>query len=233
MKKITIVSIASIIFLLFSSLVAYLLRYVEIDKPLFFLLLGVIPLVISIFIAFIVKKNLIGNIVCSLISGIGLGFFIRGWYVFRNFDNPYWLMCLVSLACVIYLWIFYFISRISLFKKYFKVYFVIFLILSLIGYVLLVAFTKTTYVSTFGFYMIVEIAFIFAMCKRTESLEELIRNITLSTYSIIAVALLILIMVLAEDGIDIDGSFDISGVELLEGLEDSIDFPSTNTKKKR
>ena len=55
----------------------------------------------------------------------------------------------------------------------------------------------------------------------------------LSTYSIIAVALLILIMVLAEDGIDIDGSFDISGVDLLEGLEGSIDFPSTNKKKKR
>ena len=229
MKKITIVSIASIIFLLCSSLVAYFLRFVTIANPIFYLVIGIIPMLISVGIALLVKKNLIGNIVCSLISSIALGFFIRGWSVFREFDNPYWVMCLVSLACVIYLWVVYFLFHIPFLRKHFKLFFVIFLILSLIGYIFLVAFTKTTYVSTFGFYMIIQIAFIFAMCKTTGSIEDLIRNITLSTYSIIVVALLILLMVLAEDGIDID--FNIDGIEFFDGLGGDVSITSKKRKK--
>lgn len=228
MKKIGIVSIASLLFLFISSITAYLLRYSVIENPLFYLGFGLIPFIISVFVALISHKNIIGNIICLFLTSIGLGFFLRAWYVFRGFDNSIFVMLLVSIACVAYLWVFYLINFIPAVRKRFKLFFILFLIISLIGYVLLVAFTKTTYVSTFGFYAIVEIAFIFAMCKKTESINDLIRNITLSSYSVIVVAILILIMIVAEDGLDLDCGFDIDGVHLLEG----VDFNIGNNKRK-
>ena len=69
--------------------------------------------------------------------------------------------------------------------------------------------TKTTYVSTFGYYVIIEIAFIFAMCKNQNKMQKLFKDIVLSTYSIFVVAIIIAIIMLGADSIDgIDPSLD-------------------------
>ncbi len=84
------------------------------------------------------------------------------------------------------------------------------MILSIISYVLVVIFTKTTFVSTYGWYMIIEIAFIFALGIDYYDNEELFKGIVISTYSVIVVAILMLLIMLSGDGIDL--SFDGFGV---------------------
>jgi hypothetical protein len=157
-------------------------------------------------IAIFAKKTIGLNILCFMLSAIALGFCIRAWYIFRNFDNSLLTIFLVSLACVIYLWIFYILAHIPLFEKYFTAFFWIYFIISFIAYFLIMAFTKTTYISTFGYYMLIEMAFIFALCAESENANELVRSLTLSSYSVYIVAVIILIcMYGGGDGFSIDG----------------------------
>ncbi len=196
MKKTFIVSAVSFLFLLICSLAAYFLRYIPLDNPWWMLVIGLITLAASGIAAAFAHRTVGLNVACFLISAVALGFCIRAWYLFRDFDNPFWLMALVSFAAVIYLWLFYFLSKIPIFEKYPKIFVCIFLIFSLVGYLAVMLTTKTTYVSTFGYYMIIEIAFIFAMCSDISDAPDLVRRLTLSTYSVFAVAVFIAVMML-------------------------------------
>ena len=211
MKKSFIVSTVSFLFLLICSSVAYLLRYIPLKNPWWALAIGLITLAVSGIAAAFAHRIVGLNITCFLISAAALGFCIRAWYLFRGFDNPLWIMALVSFAAVIYLWIFYFLSKIPIFEKYPKIFVCIFLLLSLVGYLAVMLTTKTTYVSTFGYYMIIEIAFIFAMCSDISDIPDLIRKLTLSTYSVFAVAVFIaVIMLLGALGGDADCDCDLA-----------------------
>ena len=54
--------------------------------------------------------------------------------------------------------------------------------------------TATEFVSTIGFYAFIEASFIFAMSLEVNNKEELIRNLTLSTYSVFAVAIIVAVI---------------------------------------
>lgn len=219
MKKISIVSIMSFIFLIISSIVAYLLQYISFNKAINPLLIGLIILVSSGLLAIFTKKKIGLNIICFMLSAIALGFCIRAWYIFRNFDNSFFTIFLVSLACVAYLWIFFILAHIPIFEKYFTAFFWLYFIISFIAYVFVIAFTKTTYVSTFGYYMLIEMAFIFALCAESKNLKELVRAITLSTYSVFVVAFIILLFMYGGgDGLSLDG-FDIGKKKPLRNQE--------------
>ena len=209
MKKISLVSIISILFLSLSSIVAYLLRFVDLGSKWVYVVIGVLILILSGVLAIILKKHKKSNYLCLLLSSISLGFLIRAWYIFRNFDNALWVMLLVSFACSIYLWIFYLLLYVPLFEKHYNAFTITFLILSFITYILVVCLTETTFVSTFGFYMIVEIAFIIGLCMKSQTYSQLMRNMVLCSYSIFIVAIIIIILMLSGDGADFDFSFDL------------------------
>jgi hypothetical protein len=204
MRKITIVSFASLMFLLMSSVVAYYLRYAAWADAWKYLLVGVGILLASSIIAVFAKENTVINLVCFFMSSVALGFCIRSWYVFRGFDNSLAVMALVSLAAVAYLCFFALLSRIPFIAKYINLCVWIYIILSTIGYIIIIFTTKTTFVSTFGYYMIVESAFILAMCKSTDGFSGMVRALALSTYSIFAAAAIIALFMLAGDGADCD-----------------------------
>ena len=89
------------------------------------------------------------------------------------------------------------------------------LAITVIIYFILVCAVKTTFLSTFGYYLIIEFAFIFAMCADADAISELLFNITVSTYSVFIVAIIIAICMFAGDGFDLpidggDGSLGIS-----------------------
>jgi hypothetical protein len=73
--------------------------------------------------------------------------------------------------------------------------------------------------------MIIEIAFLFAMFSSSEDWRELVRNVTLSSYSVFFVAILIALMILSGDGADFDFDFDFSF--------DGLDFGSSSSKPKK
>ena len=206
MKKITIVSIFSFLFLILSSLSAYFTKYLEITNPWIPLIIGVIILTISgIYTIFFRDK--ISNIVCFTVNSIALGFCIRAWYIYREIDNSLLTMVIVSLICILYLWFFYLLLYIPAFNRNYEGFLIIFLILSIIAYIPLVIFTKTTYLSTIGYYTIIEMAFIFAMSSNDKTVGDLIRSIEVSTYSVFIVAIIIALIMLSEGNID---GFDLS-----------------------
>ena len=201
----------SLLFLSLCSVFEVLLRNVYFVSPWIPLSIGFILLILSGILVSNVKKNIVGNSVCFFINSFALGLCIRAWYMYREFENPLWVMLLVSVACVIYLLIFYCSLYIPFFEKHINVYIWIFIILTVVGYIFVVCFSKTTYVSTFGYFVIIEIAFILAMCHQQHTVKHLYRDIVLSTYSVIVVAIIIALIMLGVDSFD--GDLGFSGSE--------------------
>lgn len=234
MKKITIVSAASFIFLLICSIVA------RITKGLFSgywapLIIGVVILAVSGIIALAVRKSTPVNIFCAVLSAIAMGFIVRAWYILRGLENSIFVTVLISLGAVIYLWIYFALIRIPIVKDSAKVTVAVtalYLVVSIVVYILLVLKTHTNFVSTVGFYAFIEISFIFAMSLEVNNQEELIRNLTISTYSVLAVAVIVAIialMALAGDG---DCDCDCGGCDsCCDGLDCSGDIGEKRKKK--
>lgn len=130
-------------------------------------------LVISGVTAFVVRDKTAVNIACFAVNAVALGCCIRAWYIFRGLNNGFLTMFFVSLACIAYLWLFFALCLIPPLSRHIKLFFWLWLILSVIAYVLVVIFTKTTFVSTFGFYMLVMCGFIYSMFPPPPTLKSL------------------------------------------------------------
>ncbi len=199
MKKITVVSLASFIFLLLCSAVAVLLDAVLTDA-LIALIIGSSILVVSGALAFVLRESSKIDILCFMLSSVAMGVLIRAWYINRQFDNSFAVMTVISLGAVLYLWIFFALSKIPFIHKSKAAYTclcVLYAVLSGALYFLVMMNTETTFVSTCGYYMIIELAFIFAMSLEVNNKKELIRNLALSTYSVFIVAIIAGVVIVA------------------------------------
>ena len=223
-----------------SSLVAYMTRDLS-DSLALFLGVGAGLLLISGVLAFFSGEKIVLNVICSAISAVAMGFLIRAWYIFRDLENNLGIMIIVSIAAVLYVWVFFLASRVPIFRNSRKAY--IILLLSYIAitggaYIAVVFTTKTTFVSTFGYYMLIELAFIFAMSLDAKNPAELIRHITISTYSIFVVAIIAAVLVLIgalAGGGDCDCDCDGDGIcECCECCDGGNDCnPGGGSDKKR
>lgn len=214
MKKITLVSIASFTFLAICSFVGWVFRFASLRDATAYVLIGLGTCLISgILMIILRRKSFIIYPILYLVNAFALGLCIRGWYIFRGFDNPIWMMLLISLASSLYLLVFYAFLSIPVFNQHYIVFTILFMLISIIVYVLLIIFTKTTYLSTYGWYMIIEIGFIFALIIDNQNNKELFQYMVMSTYSVIVVAILMLIIMVGGDGIDF--SFDGLGTSSL------------------
>lgn len=210
MKKLITVSGLALVFLLVSSTITFLLRYTSLNA-LTALTSGAVMMLVNALLAYSVNKNVIGNGVSMFINAVALGFCIRAWYLFRGFDNPLWMMYLVSLACVAELYLFYLLAHIPLVNRHGRLFFWIFILASVVAYVLVVIYTKTTFVSTFGYYMIVEVAFVFALCCSEEGFANLFRAVTIASFSVLIVAVVMAVIMLSSDGFSLDGGELVGG----------------------
>ena len=218
MKKITIVSAVSFLFLLMCSLVAKLTEhsFTDVKTP---LIIGVSLLAASGITAFIVRETTAINVVCALFSAVAMGFVIRAWYILRGLENSLELMALISLGAVVYLWIYFAIIRLPVIKESAGATVAVtalYTVISIIIYLLLVFGTETSFVSTIGFYAFIELSFIFAMSLEVNDNKELIRNLTISTYSVLIVAVVVALFALAASGGDCDcdcGGCDCDGCD--------------------
>ena len=114
-KKAGIVSLATFIFLLVASAVALALGYVRLEHESYgwlFLIVGVILLILSGLVAFVVRGNTAVNLACFAANAVALGFCIRAWYFFRgwkitlspccSYASPAWHICGCSSRYVLY-----------------------------------------------------------------------------------------------------------------------------------
>jgi hypothetical protein len=200
MKKITVVSAASFLFLLICSVVARLSKELFIGcKASLPLIIGIAILAISGIIALIVRERTKVNLFCFALSAVAMGFIMRSWYILRDLNNSIFITLLISLGAVVYLWIYFALIHIPVVKESAGVTVavsVLYVIISIVIYVILVMKTETSFVSTAGFYAFMEISFIFAMSMEVNDNEELIRNLTLSTYSVFVVAAIVAVFAL-------------------------------------
>ena len=238
MKKISIVSLASFIFLIISSIVAI------VSKPLFIdakwpLISGWIVLATSGILALIVRRSTPVNILCFFLSSTAMGLLIRAWYNLRGLENSIVTMVFISFSLVAYLWLFFAISRIPFIrhnKTAFIIFSILFVLISVGVYIFLVTTTQTTYVSTLGYYAIIQLGFIFAMSLEASDRDELIRNLTLSTYSVFVVAIIVAVFViiamLGGDGLDCDCDCGGDCCDCCEGCDTGANFTPSKKKKK-
>lgn len=235
MKKTLVVSAVSFGFLLLCSLSAYLLGGISGVDGWVMLLIGLVILLVSGAIAVFSGERIVPNAICFVLSSVALGFCIRAWYILRGIDNELYTMALVSLCAAIYLFVLYSLSRLPGIRNHRAIYTAAVLVLSGAAYLVAVLLTRTTYVSTFGYYMLIEIAFLFALYAEPVGKKSLFRYLTLSTYSILGVAVIIAVIALFAilgDG-DCDCDCDLS--PCAEGADccDCFDCSDLNLKRKK
>ncbi len=237
MKKISIVSAVSFLFLFLCSVTAKLtaLLFTSFTYP---LIIGIMILVISGILAFIAQERIKPNIVCFFISSVAMGFIIRAWYILRGLENSILVMALISFSCVVYLWCLFAILRLPFIRRSKSasiIAVIIFLSASITVYILLVIKTKTSFVSTIGYYMLIELAFIYAMSVSADNKGALIRNLTLSTYSVFALAVIVAVFaalaLLGADGGDCD-CCDGECFDCCDGADIAADISSTRKSKR-
>ena len=241
MKKITIVSVASFIFLFICSIVASISKMLFIGyKPTLPLVIGIIILAVSGVIALIVREQTKVNLLCFTLSAVAMGFIIRAWYILRDLENSIFITLLISLGAVIYLWIYFALIHIPVVKESAGVTVAVsalYIVISIVVYIVLVLKTHTNFVSTAGFYAFIEISFIFAMSMEVNDNEELIRNLTLSTYSVFVVAAIVAVFALMAASGSGDCDCDCGGCDCDGSCCDGCDCGGSDsakvTKKKK
>lgn len=221
MKKLFLIVAVSFVFLMVSSFVCYLLKFITFNAAWVPLVIGsaiIVPSLMLLFPYYKLGKVRYLNYILVL-NMISMGFLIKSWHLFRGYQLQFWVLALVSLACVIYLLIYYFLSFVPLFSKHYTVYLIIMVILSLAGYIALIATTKTTFISTYGYYMIIELGFVLALSSDTKSKADVLGSITLSTFTIIIVAVIIAAFML---GGDVDFDFSSGGFFELKSPKEQL-----------
>lgn len=208
MKRIFHTLAASFLFLAVCSLVGYLAYFTNITD--FWVMFGIACGVLVAGVVLGLVKNRVCKIIAFFVNAVSMGFFLQSWYINRGFNNPLWLMLLVTLLAVAYMLVFALPLLIPAVNRHYKVYLLIFILLSLGGYVALLAFTKTTWVSTLGYYGILQLSFILGSSFKCNDFDEEVRALLISSYSIIVCAAIILIVVLGGDSCDC-GSCDCGG----------------------
>ena len=119
-------------------------------------------------------------------------------------------MLAVSLLASVYFVVFLLPLLIPSFNRHYGWYLLTFTLLSIVGYVLLVVLTKTTWVSTLGYYGILQLGFIISLSFKCKNRKELYNSFLASSYSVATCALIILIIVVS-DGNGLDGLSDLIG----------------------
>ena len=161
------------------------------------------------------RYNFVKLIIVAL-NSVSMGFYLRSWYINRGFNNSIWLMLAVSLLASVYFIVFLLPLLIPALNRHYGWYVLAFTLLSIVGYVLLVLLTETTWVSTLGYYGILQLGFIISLSFKCDTREELFNSFLASSYSVAVCALIILLVVLSDgnalDGLDfLSGGFD-SGI---------------------
>lgn len=238
MKRLGRMILASFLFLTVCSLVGYLAYYTKITN--FWVMFGIASGVLALGIGLGFVKHVSCKIVAFFINAVSMGFYLQSWYINRGFRNSIWLMLGVAALAVAYTIVFVLPLFIPSVSRHYGVYVTIFILLSLGGYVALVICTKTTWVSTLGYYGILQLSFILGSSFGCNDLEDEVRALWLSSYSIVVCAAIILLMVLGGDGCDCDGSCDCGGGDGIgsplknksyKGGKDKTNFPPVESKE--
>lgn len=218
-KSLLLFCLYSFSFFLLSAAVTASAGRFGFEKPMFPLLIGFSVIVANVIAAIIMNDHEVNSkiitAVCSVLNSVALGFAVRAWYMFRHINNPFPVLILVAVLEVVYLSAAFALFSIKFVRRHFRIFWAIFTVLTIAAYVLCAVFVKADFVSTAGYWLIVQ--WIFALAMIVEDKEHIFPAITLASFGVFIVALIILVIILAED----DGPFEM--LELVDIFPDSLD----------
>ena len=220
MKKVCLSSLATLIFLLITSVVCI------ITKPFFStydvtIVIALAIISVSAIITFLVRRSNFINIVCFLAGSVAFGIAMRAWYIFLGVECDLVKMAVLSLGVSVFFFIFGSILRIRAIREH-KVFYIILIAL----YVLLdgipvyfaLALSGDVIFSTIAYFLIATWGFIIPLALESDDAASFIRNLALATYSVMG-AIIIIMMVAAALVSGEDFSDDGGGVECCFGDE--------------
>ncbi len=157
-------------------------------------------LVIGIVVLFTVARFAMRlvKLAVTFTNGVAMGFFLRCWYINRGFDNPLWVMLCVSLLASVYFVIFVLPLLIPAVNRRYTWYLIVFFALSVTGYILLLVLTKTTWVSTLGYFGLLQLGFILSLSFDGEQTNGFL----VSSYSVMLCAAIVFVLSVCGDGGD-------------------------------
>lgn len=170
----------------------------------------------GIIVSVVYRKNYRAKIVSMFINAVAMGFYLRSWYINRGFENSLLLMLGVALLASLYLLLFILPLYIDAINRYYGWYLLVFTVLSIAGYICLVVLTKTTWVSTLGFFGLLDLGFIMTMSMDANNKHNLYNSWLIASYTVGLCAVIILLIVVGGDAAD--GIFEGSGSGDLDGI---------------
>lgn len=212
MSKIKVVSICSALFFLVASLTHLLLNATTL-VPKNLIIITFVILAFSVLLAIIGRNSTSFHILCLFLNGVAMGFAIHAWLVYKDYDLSFIQLLGISALCLAFLWLVYLITSIPIIQRnpfLTKLVVIILVIVSVISYIFLILFVKTTWLSTFGYDMVIQLALMLAVYTHSEDMPQLIKRLLLCSYSVIIVAIMIAIIILGGD-FDLDLDLDIGG----------------------
>ena len=230
MKRVCFTFLASFVFLAVTSLTGYAAYFFNISN--FWIMFGIASGVFVAGIALGFVKHVAAKIVAFFVNAVAMGFYLQSWYVNRGFDNSLWLMLGVAALAAAYMLVYVLPLFIPAVNRHYGVYLLIFVLLSLAGYVVLLCFTKTTWVSTLGFYGILQLSFIMG-CSFSDvsDFDDQVQVWLVSSCSLLVCAALILMAALGSElGSDCSCDCDGGGCSPSEGISSPIRTVPKNKK---
>ncbi len=216
-RKFTMMFISAL-FLTATSVVARVLSFVPLGFWANFGIGSGLLVVGLLLLVFCGKHNAVKCVV-TVINALSMGCYLRSWYINRGFDNSLWLMLFVVALATIYYLVAILPMAIPAVEAKKGLYLTLFVIASVVLFVLLVIFTKTTWVSTLGYFGLIQLGFV--ICLALDEKQKIYNAMVASTYTVAICAVIILIVVLSASS---DG-----GGSILDGL----DIPSGDGKKSK
>lgn len=151
---------------------------------------------------------------------MAMGVYLRSWYKLRGLENSLWVLLLVAVAAAAVLAGYALLIKIRVLRLHYKWFLPAFCVLGLAGYVTLLVLTKTAWLSTFGFYGILVIAFILSLSEKETNADSYFNHLVLASYSIIVCAVIILIIAL-------EGDLDVADFDF------AVEAPDATKKEKK
>lgn len=200
MKRLFHTILASALFLALCSVVGYCAYFFNIKN--FWIMFAIASAVFVLGVIFALVKRTSCKVIAFFVNAVAMGLYIQSWYIYRGFENSLWLMLAVSAVAVAYLVLFFLPLLIPFVNRHYGWYAAVFVGLSLVGYVLLLCLTQTTWVSTLGYYGILQLGFVLGCSFSCNDIDDEIHALLASSYSVAVCAVLILLTVLGGDGCD-------------------------------
>lgn len=224
MKKIAFIGILTTIFFLLTTIISYLLTLTSLNDKIC-LVIGFIISIVSL-ISIIVyitkfeknnhniyyedkyivyKKSLTFYSILFSINIIALSFFVSAFLIYTEYNNSLIYLLVANAFTLAYYIVSYILFLIPFLQKYIKIYLPIYYLLTIILFFVLLAFLPEIPTIIFGFYLIVEVFFIFCLYLKINNYLKVLKSLTISSLSIFIVGIFVAIIIL--DG-DIDLNFD-------------------------